>query len=222
MRRFRHFVFNSAASREALAEFLGGLPASATVIPNGIEATDAAPRGAGPPRVAFIGRDAPAKGLDVLLTALRSFDRRELSAVLVGAGVPAAVDAARPLLSIDVEAHERVPAPWDELGTVDALVLPSRSEGSPNVVLEAFARGVPVVATTAGGTGELIAGERAIGVPADDAEALSNALRRLLADRSGAVDRAARARAYIQREHAWARVIRLWDELLDSVSKAAA
>lgn len=221
MRRFRHFVFNSAASRGALADFLGGLPAPATVIPNGIEAAEPAPIGVQPPRIAFIGRDAPAKGLDVLLGALRSFDRGDLSAILVGAGVPAAVEALRPPLSIDIEVRDRVIAPWDELGPVDALVLPSRSEGSPNVVLEAFARGVPVVATTAGGTGELIADERAIGVPAGDAEALAGALRRLLDDPPAAIDRAARARAYIHGQHAWPRVIGLWDELLESVREDA-
>jgi glycosyltransferase involved in cell wall biosynthesis len=222
MRRFRHFVFNSEASSDALAEFLSGLPAPATVIPNGIEMTEPMPTGGQPPRIAFIGRDAPAKGLDVLLRALESFERGELSAILVGAGVPRAVDAAKPLLSIDVEAYDRMAAPWDELGPVDALVLPSRSEGSPNVVLEAFARGVPVVATTAGGTGELVADERAISVPVGDPEALAAGLRALLDDRPAAVDRAARARNYIQRQHAWPRVIGLWDQFLGSVGEESA
>ncbi|MEM6364406.1 MAG: glycosyltransferase [Planctomycetota bacterium] len=43
----------------------------------------------------------------------------------------------------------------DEIARADVLVLPSRFEGLPNVVLEAFALGTPVIATTGGGTREL-------------------------------------------------------------------
>ncbi|TWU03492.1 putative teichuronic acid biosynthesis glycosyltransferase TuaC [Neorhodopirellula pilleata] len=42
-----------------------------------------------------------------------------------------------------------------EIAAADALVCPSHFEGMPNVVLEAFALGTPVIATRAGGTAEL-------------------------------------------------------------------
>ncbi len=38
----------------------------------------------------------------------------------------------------------------------DLLTLSSHTEGMPNVILEAFAAGVPVVATAVGGTPELV------------------------------------------------------------------
>lgn len=40
------------------------------------------------------------------------------------------------------------PDPWDDIAGADALVLASRNEGMPNVVLEALALGTPVIATT--------------------------------------------------------------------------
>lgn len=56
----------------------------------------------------------------------------------------------------------------------DVSVLPSFTEGLPNAVLEAYAAGVPVVATAVGGTPEVVAdGEDGYLVPARDAVALA-------------------------------------------------
>ena len=65
----------------------------------------------------------------------------------------------------------------------ELMVLPSHSEGSPNVLLEAMAAGLPSIATRVGGVPELVRdGESALLVPADDPEALANAIRRALSD----------------------------------------
>jgi len=65
----------------------------------------------------------------------------------------------------------------------DVLALPSHSEGSPNVLLEAMAAGVPVVATSVGGVPEIaIDDESALLVPAHEPRLFANALRRILAD----------------------------------------
>jgi sugar transferase (PEP-CTERM/EpsH1 system associated) len=69
------------------------------------------------------------------------------------------------------------------LSSLDLLVLPSLWEGMPNVVLEAMAAELPVVATTVGGTPEVVVdGETGILVPAADVEALARAIERLLSD----------------------------------------
>lgn len=66
-----------------------------------------------------------------------------------------------------------------------ALVLPSRSEGLGRVVIEAFCRGRPVVATSVGGIRDLVEdGVNGLLVPAGDTAALAAALVRLLTDRA--------------------------------------
>src|SRR5437660_11632373 len=65
---------------------------------------------------------------------------------------------------------------------LDVLVLPSYTEGLPNVVLEASAAGVPVVATAVGGTPEVVEdGVTGYLVPPGDPEALAGRVRDVLA-----------------------------------------
>jgi glycosyltransferase involved in cell wall biosynthesis len=63
------------------------------------------------------------------------------------------------------------------------LALPSHTEGSPNVVLEAMAAGVPIAATTVGGVPEILEhGHTGLLVPARQPAAMAEAIRRLLED----------------------------------------
>ena len=65
----------------------------------------------------------------------------------------------------------------------DMLVLPSHSEGSPYVLLEAMAAGLPVVATMVGGVPEMVEDqESALLVPARNPQAMASAISRLLKD----------------------------------------
>jgi glycosyltransferase involved in cell wall biosynthesis len=78
--------------------------------------------------------------------------------------------------------HEDVPR-W--LNAADLFVLASHNEGLPNVVLEAMACGLPVVATDVGGTSEAVVhGRTGLLVPAADVGLLAGALDRLLDDAS--------------------------------------
>jgi glycosyltransferase involved in cell wall biosynthesis len=63
---------------------------------------------------------------------------------------------------------------------LDALVIPSRSEGLPNVLLEALAEDLPVVATAVGGVPEVIQHSMAgLVVPPEDPAALADAMIRI-------------------------------------------
>ncbi|MGA2184822.1 MAG: glycosyltransferase family 4 protein [Bryobacteraceae bacterium] len=88
-------------------------------------------------------------------------------------------------------------------GIANLAVLSSRTEGSPNAVLEAMAAGVPLVATAVGGVPEIAThGETALLVKPGDAHALAEAMGRLLEDRQLASGLAARARQLVRERYA--------------------
>lgn len=65
----------------------------------------------------------------------------------------------------------------------DVVVISSRSEGSPNVLLEALAAGVPLVTTAVGGITEMVKdGEHALIVPYGDKRQMASSIERILAD----------------------------------------
>ena len=71
----------------------------------------------------------------------------------------------------------------EHLETADVFVLPSRSEGFSNAILEAMAGALPVVATDVGGNAEAVAhGRSGFIIPPEDAGALAAAILDLLAD----------------------------------------
>ena len=82
------------------------------------------------------------------------------------------------------------------------LVLPSRSEGLPRVILESFARGRGVIASRVGGVGDVVEhGKTGFLVDVGDAEALAEALARTLSDRELAARLGAAAHDASRRLH---------------------
>ena len=118
-----------------------------------------------PPRLLYVGRLAAEKGLDVLLETMRLLRRApfDLPVTLTIAGAAthgsafagelrAAVERKGLADAVTLAGHVSCGLPLFQLYDAhDVLVLPSFTEGFPQVVLEAMARGVPVVATSVGG-----------------------------------------------------------------------
>jgi glycosyltransferase involved in cell wall biosynthesis len=72
---------------------------------------------------------------------------------------------------------------WPYFCMADIFVLPSHTEGSPLVLLEAMAAGLPIVATTVGGIPEVVRdGESAVLVPSADVKRLASSLSALARD----------------------------------------
>jgi len=110
------------------------------------------------------------------------------------------------------------------MAALDVLVLPSiRSEAASQVIPQALAVGTPVVATTVGGSGELVReGETGRLVPPGDTGALAAAVLDCLVDRERARAMARRGQALVRAHHsldaAMARTIGVYEELLDARS----
>lgn len=136
-------------------------------------------------RLASLVRLEEVKGPDLAIEALAQLD--DVRLIMVGAGSLEASlrsDAAR--LGVEDRVifageceHKDVPR---YLAASDLLLLPSRSEGQPNAVLEALSAQRPVVATSVGGVPELIEDGRqgALCAP-EDPDALALAIGRVLA-----------------------------------------
>jgi glycosyltransferase involved in cell wall biosynthesis len=91
----------------------------------------------------------------------------------------------------------------------DIGVVPSDSEGFPNVILEYMALSVPVVATDVGGNTELIQqGDNGLLVPPNNAVALASAIETLFDDHGLRAHIAANARMKVQKEFNWPAQIR--------------
>jgi glycosyltransferase involved in cell wall biosynthesis len=132
------------------------------------------------PRFLLVGVDWQRKNGAAVLEAFRHVRAEVPGATLHVVGRHPRLDEAgvvgHGLLSLDdPEAQARL----DHLfATATAFVLPSRFDPSPIAYLEAASAGLPVVATTEGGAGELL-GEAAISVGPDDHRALVAAMLRL-------------------------------------------
>lgn len=161
--------------------------------------------GVGRPRVGYVGRIAPQKDTGTLI---RAFGRVTGPAWLLivgdGPGRRAAERQARPLAGrvrfTGFVPHARVPA---VLRHLDVLVLASRYEELPSVLVEGMAAGLPVIASRVGGIPALVEDDvNGLLVPPGDDAALAAAISRVLAE-PGTAARLAAAARQTARRYTW-------------------
>lgn len=193
LRRATRIVTPSRSLRD-LAVRWGLEPDRIDVLPNPVEPPDRLDErealrqrhGLSGPTLVFAGRLSVQKAVDVALEALTRLEGVDL--VLAGDGPDAAKLRVRAHeLGLNGRARFLGPQPrttvFELLRAADAVVLSSKWENFPHVLVESLAVGTPVVATETGGVGEIVRdGENGLLVPPDDAEALAAALARYLGD----------------------------------------
>lgn len=223
-RRAAAVVANSAGLRATAERFAPDLPI--LEIRNGVDTVRFSPgandvRRDAPPHLLFVGRLARQKGVDVLLDALARLREQSWRLTIVGDGperVPLGEQAARLGLAERVHFHgwaqrEELPGLYR---SADAFVFPSHDEGMPNVVLEAMASGLAIVATRVPGNDELVQGNGTL-VPPGDAEAFASALTPLLGDAARRAEMARASRALALERYAWSTPARAYEELFEKV-----
>ena len=131
-----------------------------------------------------MGEFRPVKGIDVLIDALAHLHRsgRVVTATLVGDGPerdPLRTQVKRLGLADVVQFKPAMPARQAQtLGRI--MVIPSRAESLPYVVLEAAAAGLPLITTNVGGIPEIYGTLTGGLVAADDVDALARTIARTL------------------------------------------
>lgn len=155
--------------------------------------------------IGWVGRLAWVKAPDAALEAFAASGLTDATLSFVGDGPDrSALEAAAERLGLGrrVRFHGMVPDAWRVLRGFDALLLSSRSEGTPMILLEAMHAGVPIVSTAVGGVPDLLDGKSARLVPWGEPAALGAAIADALRDPSSAAARARVARARLETDFA--------------------
>jgi glycosyltransferase involved in cell wall biosynthesis len=151
--------------------------------------------------IGWVGRLSREKGADVLIEALPHLAGPPVSISVLGTGPELERLRARATslnLPHRVRWHGVVPDAGPLFSAFDIFVLSSRTEGTPVVLFESMAAGVPIVATRVGGVPDVLPRGEGLLVPPDDPRALASALTALHAEPERRRDLADAARARLR------------------------
>jgi glycosyltransferase involved in cell wall biosynthesis len=232
--RFADRVVTVSSSLQVLLKHRGVRPERMRLIPNAIDPEDLQPRcalnavrgtlkvPANEPLIAVIGRLSPEKGQRVFLQALRLLAPQfpSLRSLIVGEGPD---EEKLRALAFQLGITEQVIFTGyrsdmpDLYKALDLVVIPSFSEGHPNVLLEAMACGIPVVSTDVGSVREVMGASGLVrpGTPTDLAVAIADVLRDPERSRELAKARQSEIRARFNPRRRAERILALYDEVLD-------
>ncbi len=168
----------------------------------------------GDPLLLFFGRIEWEKGIQDLIAALPRIRRHHRGTRVVVAGDGSQTEwlqeqarKHRVLRAVEFVGHLSDRSLAALLTAANAVVLPSRYEPFGIVALEAAAAGTPLVASTAGGLGEVVLdGVTGLSFAPGDVDGLTRAVRTVLSDPSSAAARARAAKARLATDFNWATI----------------
>jgi glycosyltransferase involved in cell wall biosynthesis len=177
---------------------------------------------AGVPTIVTAGRLAHAKNLPLLVQSLEQLSRTvAYRAWILGTGE---LEGDLRAMLAQSPVKDRVallgfqPNPWKFMARADLFLLTSRYEGFGNVLIEAMAAGLPVVATASYGTRDIVEHDvTGLLVERHEPDAVAAAVERLLTEPQTRARLAAAARARASR-FALPSVVDRFDALLDSLT----
>jgi glycosyltransferase involved in cell wall biosynthesis len=236
LRKMDYLVAVSKMSGRDFIEY--GYPESQIVfIPNGVEivSKEAAPSNV-VPNIVTTTRFSKEKGVDILLKACNSILQKgkKIKLVVIGDG-PLRSEILNMAQSLGISEMVEFTGWIDNVETylrqADLFVLPSRTEGMPNALLEAMSYGIPCIATKVGGNSELLGGENkeirtrdyaiarnGLLVNPDDVEGLSEGILYLIQHREEREELGRRGRTFIKEHYSidsiTDRYIRLYQSIL--------
>lgn len=174
-------IFESGFARSIYDTHIGLNGVETRVVPNGLRPDDFGTHSPRPKAddFLFVGELRHLKGVDVMLHALAELNQSQrVRATFVGGGPDA--EAFQTLAkSLNLDSVTEFPGPIPAIQAFArgrCLVVPSRAESFPYIVLEAGAIGMPLIATDVGGIPEMTSGTDVQLIPADNIEALKEAM----------------------------------------------
>ncbi|MES9543976.1 glycosyltransferase [Actinomadura sp. NPDC000600] len=230
LRSYRRLTVVSTLTEAACAEYeaaLAGSGARVVCIPNAAPALPDRPSRRAGKVVLAAGRLVHTKGFDLLIRAYAPIaaDHPDWTLRVFGGGprrdrLQALIDELG--LGGRVELHPRTRHLYAEMERASVYALSSRREGMPMVVIEAMGMGLAVVAFDCPvGPAEMIGhGRDGLLVPPGDVDAMTGALRRVIADR-GLRDRLGEAALRSVRSHHLDRIGPRWSLLISELVPAA-
>lgn len=179
----------------------------------------------GSPMVLAAGRLSPEKGFDTLVAAAKLTDSA-VTFVLYGEGSQRD-SLQRQIDDLGLSARFRLagftPDLNRHLSEASLVVLPSRTEGLPNVALEAAAAGRAIVATAVGGTPEIVRhGRNGLLVPPDQPAAMAAAMTELLNDHPRRIAMGQAGRDLVEREFSFAGQAEAYRRFVADLTRPAA